>query len=684
MSRFRCESRLASSRSVTLVVSVWLALAGGSTGANDAGRRPSGLVPAEGLTTYLEYDGLDAHADAWKATSASRILNETSAGEVLVGVSRRTLDRLMGMVPGGAITGGDLVALQDHLTHSGFAMASYEEGGFTSTIYLLIGFDRPGALDRFHRLLRFVLQTGEGDFPPPPVRVRGRDVREARPPASPLTGFGVGNALPGPAWWIEGDTLIWLGVPALGPDPAPPGPDPSRKDPLAWRKARVEAVLDAIEGRTPGASTHPAVIAARAEGADLGGFEPTGLFAAVPSRGGEVLDDLRARHSWPRRTAGGTPTELDLAEAMGLGRAGRIIGRWGFRGKALLTDVRFEAAGPWDGVLGMLDSLGFGKDALPPLPRQIGAFAVGSIRGALDPGSAARLRENLKPEYRPYLEAAETFGAVEKNRRAIQDVLARLGPTWSVHAAPGGMGGEEGLPVCRVGVPDIEAFGRSLDSAVLLINAHLREREFGKDTSPKPDGPKPSLAIDRLPAPERGYRVTSPSGRIPWLTDGFQPTLLLGKSSVVLAPTPAPARAVVASESEVGRRWEPPAESADLFECLPARLSWLAVGDPRDSSWPEAIVNLSGSAAPFLGKLVGADLGDAPGGAPPAGAGTPKAADLRALIFPSVFAGSVDDRGARLLALEALPLGCAWLHIEFRGDGTLKPAEIQLKFGPAR
>ena len=61
---------------------------------------------------------------------------------------------------------------------------------------------------------------------------------------------------------------------------------------------------------------------------------------------------------------------------MGLGQVKRVIGRWGFRGKALLTDVRFEAPGPWKGMVGVLDTAGFRKDRVPPIPRGMRSFGV--------------------------------------------------------------------------------------------------------------------------------------------------------------------------------------------------------------------------------------------------------------------------------------------------------------------
>ena len=97
---------------------------------------------------------------------------------------------------------------------------------------------------------------------------------------------------------------------------------------------------------------------------------------------------------------------------------------------------------------------------------------------------------------------------------------------------------------------------------------------------------------------------------------------------------------------------------------MPEKLSFLIVGNPRDSFWPEAMRGLpehSRAAHPKVRRpsgrwasakrratdllgLLGVKRGK-----------SPTAEDIRSCLFPSVIAGIVDDRTFRVIALEAMP-----------------------------
>ena len=644
----------------------WAAL-GAATRGDDLAR----LIPARGLTAYVESDGLDAHRPAWEATAACQFLGEAGAGRVIADAARRAFDDLRRVHPAVPFGGAEVLALQDQWARHGFAFASIREGDTSFHVTIAPRYAGPDVEAGVRTLLTLVLSDAGGPTWTS-VAARGRSIRVTRPARA---GGGMfAGLLPHPraAWWLEGTTLVVVRV--------PDGEIDAASDP------RVARVLDAIEGKAPNAATLPLVEAARAEGRDLAGFEPTGLaaFAATGDAGGVVA----------QLGAAGPTAEGALAVGLGVGGARRVVVRWGFRGPALLTACRFgdfNAGGPGGGLLA---PAGFPRDRLPPIPARSGAFLVAApARPAPEVWAALAGAATVKDEYRTAVAAAVQALDDAANRRAFGALAAHLGPAWSLHAAPDGAtaGGTTG--VLLAGVADRAAAGPALDALAARLDAFFREQEPG-DASP-------ALALERLPAPEVGYRLASPAGRAPWLTAAFRPTVLLGRGALAVAANPDLARAALAGERDPADAWAPAGAVARAWECLPARPSFLIVGNPRDSIWPGAVAAPPGAASRALARLVGDDpdaVAPAPGGGLLAGLGVapaarpvvgpdgkPRDADaLRALIFPSVVAGGADDRGFRIVALEALPLGCLGLRTTPPPPGRPGNINIEAALAPTR
>ncbi len=823
---------------------------------------PARLVPAEGLSAYLEYDGLDAHADAWKATTAHAILRDTPAGTTVAQVVQQLVDRALKETPGAELTGGDVVALHDHLLAHGFAVALYDEGeDQESAVFVLRGLGRKEARERFGRALRQML--GKEAAALKPTTIRGRAIyqlkhepkpaadadaaapgpvppgainalppepvaapvyaanvlpagvpvgappealalaprvdlpsvapaaapRAASPnapqpaPAPPAEAVGAAPAplrlvpapaaaageapprvMPAPAaaageapapvtpptlsfgvvarpaaaerpsadsWWFEGDDLIVVSGPS-GEAAAKPNGDAKKAAP-APRKDRLAAVLDAIEGKRPDITTHPGYAAATAEGRSIAGFEPDGLFFVEidTARGGilqaiqkdsplpglptvaglpglSVVSGLPGLSGLPLPTIVPKPGGDDPAKALGLDGIKRLVGRWGFQGKGLMTAVRLEAPAPRKGVVGLLDGPTFRKDRLPAIPRGAGAIVVGSLDPVGQIDAMVALAKSVDPDAAKGVDAAikegERIARAATGVRVREDLLGRLRTSWCVYAAPGGWDGkkpEEAAPVVILGVDDADALGKALDTLATRGNVVLRGLEGLGENPAEP----PAIALERLPAPERGYRLTSPSGLVPWLNGTVEPTLALGKSSVVLAANPAQARAAIAAESGTGPRWTPAGELARSIECLPTDLTFLWIGNPSDSSWPETLAGFP-AIVQYLGNL--ADYATQGGGDGTSEVrallGIPRpggfrlridrskladSADIQARLFPSVLAASVDDRGLRILSREALPFGCFGTDTDFKiklGSGMNwgDALKFSVRYGPGK
>jgi hypothetical protein len=826
--------------SLGLVV-LGLALAGTARSA-ESKLSPQRFIPAKGLVAYLEYDGLDAHTAAWKASAAHGILVESHAGTMMSELVRQLLDRMLREYPDLKLSGSDIVASHTFLMHHGFVIAVHEDGDVLSVTVVLNGVGEKPYRGRFERWIASARDAKASGKPPGPVRVRGRDVfigqpLDAGPPAQPESART--------AWWFEGSELVIVASsPArLG---SPDGPvNKKNVDPDSG--GHVRRVLDAIDEKLSDITTRADYLSARNEGGDIPGFEPNGLLlidlgdkknialselliapldlsmglldvlvSSVVGRKAEVgppratvpvntvlpgvvgpvatvdgppvgppgatLPDLGPPPSAPSApgvvcdlppsapsaagavygppssapsaagavygppssapSAAGavygppssapsatapvygqpptlpppgipysavippsdlpddvflpevdSPTELashavpaesakaqpDFGKLFGLNGIHRLVVRWGFQSKALLTLVRVEAPAPRSGLVALLDQPRFRKGHLPPIPEGTRSFAVGSFDAS---GTYARIAELLKaldPDV-----AKEILQAERAIREALglrgSDDLRHLGSLWSVfrlHSQDDeGRSGDEIDPseyALVAGIDSVDAIGTVLDSIASKFNQYFVEKEQ-KDAA--------VLAIEKLKAPGRGYRLTSPARLVPWLSDDLSPTILIGRSYVVLAANLERAREALAAEVPAGNRWSPGGELQKALNCLPENLTFLAVGDHRDSPWPTLFERLPAEIqlmASMLGSLDGAGatagseflavLGiPAPGGfrfrIDPAQ--IPRAEQVQRHLFPSVLATTVDDRGFRLISREAFPFACVG------GSGSLK------------
>jgi hypothetical protein len=751
----------------------------------EPGPKPSRALPAQGLVACLEYDGLDAHAAAWKATAAWSILHETPAGAMTSELVKQLLDFELKSSPEFKVSSADLLDFPRDLVRQGLAIAAYDHGaGSEAVVIVLRGMGRKEPRERFDRFLRGMLggEAPGGGKAPAPVRLRGREVHQVaeaappqpadadRPPALAAPRKPAAPPEPSFSWWVEGDDLILV----AGPTPAA-GPEPAAKKPKAKAPThtdQVGAVLDAIEGKQPNASTHAGYLAALAEGKDIAGFEPDGLFFIEVGRESDLLEKLqglltglgpicgaelpmRARRieemvplavatpppaspldapappppatpapppssaiappatpapvpvleqsavppAPDQPKAGADAKVIDELEVLGLKGVTRILGCWGFAGKGLVTDIRLETRGPHKGLIGLLDQPAFRKDRLPPIPRGTSAYVVASF----DPGRSydrvIGLLKTLEPAARAEFDQLEKAVRDAVGSDLHRDLLAHLGPTWCAYPSPdaGRDRDEKYNTVMVVGTDDAEAFGKSLDVLASRVNESLRKLE-GDDG--RKEGDPPILALERLPAPARGYQLTSPARLVPWLNGRLRPTVLIGKSYIAFAPNPAQARAALAAEWEPGVGEMPEGELARTFACLPTGLTSLSVTDPRESILPDLVSTLPAYVqmlSNHLGLAVDAEAGPASGvrtilGLPSPGgfrvrldpAKLPTADALRARLFPGVLASAVDDRGLRWIGREAFPLsgvpGADSLDVSTTFNFN-KPAEGKLKLG---
>lgn len=544
--------------------------------------------------------------------------------------------------------------------------------------------------------------------------------------------------------WFEGDDVCL--VVGRGDEVAPPPAPESGKKPSPRTHAGVVAhVIATIAGRRPNAVSHPGRLAALAEGGDLAGFEASGLLVVEPGKDGRrlleglansfatevappapipdmvvpapptvpgvapapfpvpgpatpppavppgvLVDGVVVAEPAPiARFVGPDPRPAmtepsnkldgpDWTKRLGLDGVRRVVVRWGFQGKALVTATRIEAPRPHKGVLDLLDPKPFKKDALPPIPSGARSVVIAAFEPAKGYAKLVELCKQIEPAAAKDIDRFEQVVRATTGQRLREDLLGHLGPAWTLvnFASPTPKDPNNTRPAIPAGVDDPDAFARVLDGLAERLNAHFRE------PSKPGEGPvAPVLALERLEPPARGYKLTSPSNLVLWLGP-FEPTVQVGRSVVAFAFHPAHANAALAADLGAEGRWSPAGEVAEALRGLPDELTLLAVGDPRDSSWPAGLAVLPDRAQLFAASATSMDVTGTGGPIPtlvldrlaiphPGSfrfrldpARMPKAADVERLLFPSVLAAVADDRGYRLVSREALPLACLPLHLK--------------------
>ncbi len=81
-------------------------------------------VPAGNLVAYLEFEGLDAHGDAWKKSALYQVLNDTPAGAMLEDVVEQLAEQFSAKSGTRLASGKEYVALLEHVARNGFVFAA--------------------------------------------------------------------------------------------------------------------------------------------------------------------------------------------------------------------------------------------------------------------------------------------------------------------------------------------------------------------------------------------------------------------------------------------------------------------------------------------------------------------------------------------------------------------------------
>jgi hypothetical protein len=380
---------------------------------------------------------------------------------------------------------------------------------------------------------------------------------------------------------------------------------------------------------------------------------------------------------------------IEVSKELGMDGLQRIVGRWGFQGKALLSDVRVEIPSPRRALPALLDQPAFRKDRPPAIPPDATSFVVASFEPEQCYRRIPEMIHGLGPEGAEGIAEIERMVQAQIGLRIREDLLRHVGPTWALVEVPDragpvreGAGARRKHSVFVATVDDADAFAKVVDSLASRIDGSLRTyQELQRKKVPK--GKEiGTFGMKRLPAPDRGYRVDLPGFHFDYFGDdmltlnpgknkGTSFFLLIGKSSIAAASDLDRARGVLRAGEPISGGWKPSGELANAIEGLPENLTFLSVSDPELCALPDWIAGLPGTIRYLvIGATVAKDLQDKtcwallnfmdvprPGQFWPRveSARTPKVDDLRRCVFSSVLASAVDERGYRVIHREPFP-----------------------------
>jgi len=597
--------------------------------------------PRRDLVVYGEFDGLDAHRDAWTKSAAYRLLTETTTGAMLEQSAARALDLFMAGQRPAPAKGRELVELGKHLMRSGFAVGINRAGGAGMPRCLAMVV-RGGANGPTRTVLERFLTTGEG------ARHRVKRVEKPGGRAVRVLGDSPPSVL---SWWAEGADLVVSLV-------APTG---------------VDAIIAALDGREPSAVDQPTRAALR-KGDDAPGFEPVGL----------AFFDMAALPAMPRE-----------AVALGLDRIKRFDYRWGFHGPAIQSILGAVAPSPRTGIPALFDQPTFDVRHLPPLPGGLTAFTVFSLDAVRLYDQVSAAVKALDPRASQALGPMEDAVRQATGLRLREDFLAPLGsrtvlytvPT-RTNAPPNVLTGlAQAILFAPKSVVVIEVKDRAAVAKALEALALAQQVNSQAVPPAQAQGPTVSLALNqgtmrRLKGPDVEY-VFPPSLSSIAMPMGMRQTIVLGPKELVWGMTPTVARGARDQAERAHAVGLPSGDPlARALDQLPDRLIFLTINDESQSILPELLVsvpNLVDSATSWQGLRLMLPFEQlmpfrvvSPFRVPPSPPPSPTSPEaqpgapfdpelvpepdaLRPFLFPSVSVLAVDDQGVRFLSREAFP-----------------------------
>ncbi|WP_165227235.1 hypothetical protein [Aquisphaera insulae] len=581
-------------------------------------------VPKDNLLFHLNFDGLDAHAEAWQKTAAYKMLTTTPLGAMLEEVAAQLLDRAMENASSKRLTGAEVVTLLETIAHKGFSFSLNVPQVKGSPGAAMVVFR--GLAAKENRLLTSkALGSLMGAERPRTERRKGR--------------FVVLLNESGSAWWAEKEDIV------IGPS-----------------KASIDYIIDVVEGKIPSAVDH-----------------------AVDKQLSQPEESFRPVLTFFVSELGVTDRPLsqleiflvNLKEKLGITR---LDYRWGFDNDALMSVLRLTAPAPRKPALAMFDQPKLDLKQIMPVPEGVDSFATvsaspekilqaiaeigppGEMRARLDEvmeklkgqtklNIEKDLLGNLGPRMMFYMAPGRSAAATDESPKPSADPMAMLSSLQSVFPKP----------TLVAELRDPVAFTRALESVVIAVNKELKAMAVEKaaamsaedaNANNTPNGPEggrgrggaaegagrrksnketPAPELRLSPGPVKTYMlIVPPDSPIKLNLPGVRPTIRLEGKYIAISTTSEAAR--VALEAVKKKEWKPTPDVAQALDHAPANSILVAVDDSR-STTPAILASLPGTLQTQINTIIAMGAaqpgqpGQPQGGSPgaPANAGAPPA-----------------------------------------------------------
>ena len=552
------------------------------------------FVPRDNLILYVDFDGLDAHSEAWQKTAAYKMLNQTPLGVMLEEVAAQLLDKALESVPNRKLSGAEIVTLVKLMARKGWVLALNANltgpDPFVGTLVL----HGAAAKDKeIKSITSRLIGTLMGPEPKPRIERKAGRVLVVVPRGS--------AADAGWVWWPEKEDLV-IGF-----------MQPSNSD----------AIIAALDGKAPSAADH-AILKELAR--------PEGNFVPLMTA---ILDPPAA----PKTRMAVFFEQLKTTTGLS-----RLDYRWGFDDDALMSVTRLVAPAPRKPAMAIFEQPPLDTKNLIPMPEGVESFVMMS----LSPAKALETVSQIGPAGEVKEQIDELMEKIRSQSRIDfdMDFLSNLGPRMAIYLAPGrsaaatdeapqapaGLAGldpmamlsslQRALPKLTLvaELRDPVAFGKALDSIMLTVNKELKAQAMEKaadDAAADEAGHGPAQrggldeaweaprgraagrrkrSLKNTPAPEfrlmpgnvKIYMLSVPTDSpLKILPPGVRPTIRMEGNHIAFSSTSEAVRAALDTVNKKGWKPGPDVEQA-LSTSLPGRSSWRSATRERPcpASWP--------------------------------------------------------------------------------------------------